>query len=791
MTTLEFDKVLETLADCAMTEGAKQRALQLIPATNINIVQRLQQQTTDAKALTALKGTPSFGGVKDVSNSVERASKGATLSPKELIDIAVVCRTARVLSDYINVNNKKETALDEIFERLFPNKFLEDKINKTIISEDMIADEASPELSDIRRKMRVMNNRVRENLQKYISSGAYSKYLQENIITMRNGRYVIPVKSEYRNEIKGLVHDTSSSGATLFVEPLNVVETNNEIKVLERAETFEIDRILAELSADTAAFDERMLLNYQNITELALIFAKSELSYRLTANPVKIKEELSVEFIKARHPLLALKDKKGVVPINIAIGGDYKTLVITGPNTGGKTVSLKTLGLLSMMTQAGLHLPVDDASHTTVFREILPDIGDEQSIEQSLSTFSSHMVNIIDIVHAADERSLVLFDELGAGTDPVEGAALAIAILERIRSLGALCAATTHYSELKVYALENEEVMNASCEFDVNTLRPTYKLTMGIPGRSNAFAISEKLGLSESIIERATELVSKENKQFENVIDKLEENRMDMEQQRKQAETLRQDMEKKHRDFEASMGKKLADAEKELEKSRDQAKRMIANARAASEFVYSELEQLKKKKESEDFAKDLSRVREELKLKVSKVEEEIAPINEETLEEEYELPRPLVVGDRVYLVDIGIYGNVTALSDKDDNVAVESGIVKTRTHISKLRLAPKTADVTKRSQYRNVGERAVKSFKTDIDIRGQTGDDAWFMVDRYLDDAVVAGVSSVTLIHGKGTGALKNALWKYMKGDRRIDKFRLGKYGEGDGGVTIVDLAGR
>lgn len=771
-----------------MTHGAKQRALALVPSTNINQVIILQNQTTDAKMLTSFKGTPSFGGTKDITDSVERAVKGAVLTPKELMDISVVCRIARGLIDYITINNKRETSLDEIFARLFSNRFLEDKINRTVISEELIADEASPALSDIRRKMRNANSRVRENLQKYTTSQSYSKYLQENIVTMRNGRYVIPVKSEYRNEIKGLVHDTSSSGATLFIEPLSVVEANNEIKVLEREEAFEIERILAELSAEVAAFSEKLVLNYFNITELALIFAKSELSYRLSATNVRITEERSLEFVKARHPLLTLKDKTKVVPINIALGGEYNTLVITGPNTGGKTVSLKTLGLLSMMAQSGLHLPVDETSHTTVFREILPDIGDEQSIEQSLSTFSSHMVNIINIVKIANERSLVLFDELGAGTDPVEGAALAMAILEKIHRLGALCAATTHYSELKVYALETPGVMNASCEFDVNTLKPTYRITMGVPGRSNAFAISEKLGLPEDIIAKAGELVSHENKQFENVIDQLEANRIDMETQRRLAEEMRAEMERKTREFEQTMGKKLAEAERELEKTREQAQRIMTSAKAASDYIYTELEQLKRQKDNEDFAQNLARVREELKLKVKKTEEEIAPISEDDIGNDYVLPRELVAGDRVYIADVGIYGTVTATEDKDGLVSIEAGIIKTKTHISNIRLAPKETDKKKSLTPRGGGDKAIRSFKNEIDLRGQTGDDAWFMVDRYLDDAIMAGVHSVSLIHGKGTGALKNALWRFMKGDSRITAFRIGKYGEGDGGVTIVEL---
>ncbi|MHC1694491.1 MAG: endonuclease MutS2 [Eubacteriales bacterium] len=443
--TLEYNKVLDLLTECAATDGARLRISTLVPSRDMNQVRKLQAQTSDAKRLASYKGSPSFGGVKDITQSVERAVKDAVLTPGELLDIAHLCAKVRGLLDYHKVNNTLRTVLDEIFERLYSNKFLEDKISRCIVSEDMIADEASPALSDIRRKMRAANNRVKENLQKYITGGTYSKFLQENLVTMRGGRYVIPVKSEYRSEIKGLVHDTSSSGSTLFIEPMNVVEANNEIRMLEKDEEKEIERILSELSADVASFSENLLLDYLNITELAIIFAKSELSFRLMGCEPVISEKREIDLVRARHPLL---DKKKIVPINISLGAQYDTLVITGPNTGGKTVSLKTLGLLCLMSQAGLHIPADDSSVICVFDEILPDIGDEQSIEQSLSTFSSHMTNIIRILDIATPRSLILFDELGAGTDPVEGAALAMAILEKVRRIGALCAATTHYAEL-------------------------------------------------------------------------------------------------------------------------------------------------------------------------------------------------------------------------------------------------------------------------------------------------------------------------------------------------------
>ena len=498
--TLEFDKIREMLAEHAMTEGAGGLCRSLMPSDRIEEINARQRKTADAVRLIGVKGTPSFGEIKDISDACERALKGATLTPRELLDVADLLRVCRRLLDYIRANRLFETSLDEIFERLIPNKQLEDKITRAIISEEMIADEASPALADIRRKIRVINIKIRDMLQRYTQNNEYSKYLQENIVTMRNGRYVIPVKVECKGEIKGLVHDTSSSGATLFIEPVAVVEANNELRELESKEAHEIERILAEMSDDVAASSPALLLNYRNITELAFIFSCGELSFAMNASEPKINKERVIELHRARHPLIA---KGKVVPVDITVGNGYDTVIVTGPNTGGKTVTLKTLGLLSLMAQAGLQIPADDGSSVCVFDRVLADIGDEQSIEHSLSTFSSHMVNIVSILDDLTDKTLVLFDELGAGTDPTEGAALAVAIIERVRAAGVICAATTHYAELKAYALNTEGVRNASCEFDVETLKPTYKLIIGTPGKSNAFAISEKLGLDESIVIRA------------------------------------------------------------------------------------------------------------------------------------------------------------------------------------------------------------------------------------------------------------------------------------------------
>ncbi|MBR2325472.1 MAG: endonuclease MutS2, partial [Clostridia bacterium] len=576
--TLEFDKITEMLADHAAVAGAKGRALALLPSEDIAAVTLRQNRTADAKRLIDHKGYPSFSADESVVASAERAYKGAVLSPKELLSIASLLYSTRTLLDYLHTDKPFETCLDELFARLMPSRALEDKIRTAILSEDMIADEASPALADIRRKIRVANNKIKDTLQSYVG-GNRLKFLQENIVTMRNGRYVVPVKAEYRNEIKGLVHDTSSSGATLFVEPMAVVDANNELKSLAAAERNEIDRILASLSAAAGECCSLISLNYHNIVELSFIFACGSLAIEMKAERPHIEEGRKIELHRARHPLL---DRKTVVPIDVAVGEHHDSLIITGPNTGGKTVTLKTLGLLTVMAQAGLQIPALDNSRIGIFDQVLVDIGDEQSIEASLSTFSSHMVNIVDILSRATDRSLVLFDELGSGTDPIEGAALAVAILENTKSVGAVTAATTHYAELKAYALETERVQNASCEFDLETLRPTYRLIVGTPGKSNAFAISEKLGLDASIIERAGHLIEREDKQFEEVIARLDRERAEMEKAKGEHERLRAEYEAFKSRAERELNQKIKKTEDEVEKQALKARQILDSARASS-----------------------------------------------------------------------------------------------------------------------------------------------------------------------------------------------------------------
>ena len=788
---LEFDKVCAMLADCAHTEGARRAALGLRPSDDARTVRRLQQETSDARMLIGLKGTPAFSGVLDMSDALDRADRGAVLSMRELLDIAAIWHTARTLRDYYTADREYETSIGVYFSRLEENRSAESRITRAILSEDMMADEASPALADIRRKMRSASGRIKETLQRYISGG-YSKYLQENIVTQRGGRFVVPVKSEHKNEIKGLVHDTSASGATLFIEPMAVVEANNELRELEVKERREMERILSELSVMCASHAPALTLNYYNITEIALIFARGELSYRMDGAAPKIEEQPLIELRRARHPLL---DRGKVVPIDVRLGTDFDILVITGPNTGGKTVTLKTLGLFVLMAQAGLHLPAGEGSVVGIFDSVLANIGDEQSIEQSLSTFSAHMVSIVDITKRAGRGSLVLFDELGAGTDPVEGAALAVSILERVRESGALCAATTHYAELKEFALDTDGVCNAGCEFDLESLRPTYRLIIGAPGKSNAFAISRKLGLDEEIVRRAESYVGGENRRFESVIAGLEESRADMERERAEAKRLREELESYKKTEEERLRVEYGRVERELERQRAKAMGMVESAKAAGDYIMSELEEVKRHKDDADLGERMSAAKQNIRRRLRQVDNKINPVSEKVADEDYVLPRKLRAGDEVTVMSLGKSGEVVSVPDKGDNVTVKVGIITTRVPIKDLRLAEDTPsgfliteDKKKKAIKPGTKELRTAAFSPEIDIRGETGEDGWFIVDRYLDDAKMAGVKTVTVVHGKGTGALKKALWQFLRSDRRVKSYRTGEYGEGDGGVTVIEL---
>lgn len=781
---LEFDKVLAVIAANAATEGAKELIASLTPSEDIVVVMRTQAETRDAKQMILKKSAPPFGRAKDILPAVERAEKGAALTPRELLDIASLLRTVSSLLKYAG-NISESGALERYLLSLTENNFLERKISSAIIAEDMIADDASDNLYRIRRDQRKCESAVRDLLASY-TSGQKSKYLQENIVTMRGGRYVVPVKAEYRNEIKGLVHDSSASGATLFVEPIAVLEQNNRLRELKVAEEEEIEKILRNLSDETARFSALLAQDYRAVTDLAVIFAKAAYAVETDSFEPKITtEKREYSLIKARHPLLP---KESVVPISVSFGDKEKTLVITGPNTGGKTVTLKTIGLMALMAQSGLQLPCGEGTTVPLFSCVLPDIGDEQSIEQSLSTFSAHMTNIVEIIKNCDDRSLTLFDELGAGTDPVEGAALAISILEEIRERGGLCAATTHYSELKTYALESPVVLNASCEFDVESLRPTYRLITGIPGKSNAFAISSRLGIADNIIERAKTLMAEDNKKFEDVIARLEESESRLEKDRVHAERARKEAERILEEARSEAKKVTERASKDAEKVKENAARILQSAKSSSDYVLNEIKRMQDEKDKADAKQRLEETRQQVRQALKDADGKIGALNDEDIEpEQGEVPdRPLVAGDRVIIPLTKQRGVVVEISGK--NAVISTGNARTKVSLASLRLDDTPMEVQKKVKPSATVTTSREAVRNEIDLRGQTGDDAWFMVDRFLDSAVQAGWQTVTLVHGKGTGALRAALWKELKRDKRIASYRIGRYGEGDLGVTICEL---
>ncbi len=788
-TALELDKILEKLSKFVASEDGKAEIALLSPESDLNTVQALLNQTTDAHMLMARFGAPSFGGLKNINNALARANAGSVLSMRELLDVAEVLRSIRGIVQWRSKNEGVRCSVDVYFDALTPNKYLEDKITSAIVSEDEMSDNASPALYDIRRKIRAASSKIRDRLDKMIRSSQYQKALREAIVTMRNGRYVVPVKIEHRSEISGLVHDTSSSGATVFIEPAGVVEANNEIKVLQGKEQEEIDRILYELSAEAGSFYEGIKASYECAVELDVIFAKAKLAYDMKAMTPILNDSGKIILNKARHPLI---DPKKVVPTDIRLGTDFDTLIITGPNTGGKTVSIKTLGLFSLMAMCGLMIPAGDRSEISVFDNVFADIGDEQSIEQSLSTFSSHMTNIVRIIGEADEHSLVLIDELGAGTDPVEGAALATAILERIHEKGAKIAATTHYAELKVYALETPGVENGCCEFDVSSLKPTYRLLIGVPGRSNAFAISSRLGIENSVIERAKQLVSSENASFEDVIETLEKSRQDFEIKRDEAEKIRLEAAKakaeaqKYKDSIEDLRKK------ELEKAQEQATRIIEQAKRSAYSLVNELEELKKESaKAKDKAEAARRARQLMKKSMGEFDDITNPVTAALSDDEnYVVPTNLKIGDEVILADIGKTATVTALENKKGEVEVLAGIIKMRTPKENLRLSKnkqreKNKQMPKKAQHEF---KVAGADKTECDLRGMNVEEGIMELERHLDRCMRLGLTEISVIHGKGTGVLRKGIQDYLRKCKFVKSFRLGTFGEGESGVTIVTL---
>ncbi|MBR7164862.1 MAG: endonuclease MutS2 [Clostridia bacterium] len=780
---LEYNKILEHLASLCSVEAGKEKILTLRPEADAERVVFLQKETAVAKKVSAVKGNPSLSAHPLIPGILDRAEKNAVLNPAELMRVGAMLRSVELARRYGESLEGDDAVLGQIFRRLIPERSLEKEISRCIISEDSLSDDASPTLHSIRRKMANCAARIRESLQHYIS-GAYGNFLQENIITFRNSRYVIPVKSEYKNEIKGLVHDTSASGATVFIEPASVVELNNQIKLLEGEERDEIERILAALSQRVASFSDALRLNFYNVVELSVIFARAELAVKMDAARPKISRNGVLELDRARHPLL---DRKTAVPISLTLGKNYDTLVITGPNTGGKTVTLKTIGLLSMMAQTGLQIPAEESTFP-VYPDILADIGDEQSIEQSLSTFSAHIVNIISILENAVPGALMLFDELGSGTDPIEGAALAEAVLEHVRKQGVKCAATTHYAELKTYALETEGVENASCEFDITTLKPTYRLIIGTPGRSNAFLISTRLGLPKVIIDQAQILIKAENRRFETVVGRLEEERVAMEKDREEARRLLAEAKEMQAGTLKEREGLLAGAEKELERAKKEALRLVKSARALSDSTIEKLEEMQKKALKNQAQADLEEERRKLRLTLRGAEDEISSqmIEVEEDREQYTLPRPLKIGDQVLVSKVGKEGTVEKLQGSE--AVVQVGNLRMKTPVSDLRLITGLKKAQKQQKKGGVSSSPRAHISNSVDVRGLVTDDAWFVVDKYLDDVILTGFESVTVIHGKGTGALKAGLWRYFKKDPRIRAYRLGLYGEGDGGVTILEM---
>ena len=776
---LELDKILEMVAEeCSSQDGA-QLARELEPVHTAAEAQWLLGETDAAFVAMAKYGAPSFYGMKNVTNPLRRAQAGGGLGLRELLDIGATLRTIRGLTQWWGKSGNVTTALTPRFEVLAPNKYLEEKIFTCIVNEEEVADNASPALASIRRKIRAASQRVRDQLDKLIHSQAHQKHLQESIVTQRGGRYVVPVKAEFRGEVPGLVHDTSASGATVFVEPMSVVELNNEIRVLRSDEQDEIARILLELSGEAGSFADSIIESYHYAVELDLIFAKAQVAYKMKAVVPQVGEDGKIALHAARHPLIA---KEKVVPTDITLGVEFDTLIITGPNTGGKTVALKTIGLLTLMAMCGLMIPAGEGSRVAVFRHILADIGDEQSIEQSLSTFSSHMVNIIHIFEVADNSSLILLDELGAGTDPVEGAALAEAIIQELRGRGVRLACTTHYAELKAYAIQTPGVENGSCEFDVATLRPTYRLLIGVPGKSNAFAITQRLGMDTAIVDRARELVSREGNAFEQVVGRLEEDRRKMEDE---LEALRASAAQAKANAEASQRLKdeaESQAKKEIDRARQEAAQIVQKTRQRADALVGELEELRRQKNKQLSAEQKARLRSGLK----ELESSSDPVHQRR-DDNYVLPRPLVVGDEVLLYDIDKEATVLELP-KDGTVLVQAGIIKTRVPLGNVRLLSKR-QLKKKNPTRTVTKNvSTPETSSSLDLRGQTVEEALMEVDSFLDRASRMHLSQVTIIHGKGTGALRTAVQQHLRRCSQVKSFRLGTYGEGESGVTIAEL---
>lgn len=780
---LEYDKIVQKLSGFAVSPMAKERAQQLRPSVSLSEITLRQQETTEAVSMMLRKGSPSFGGFREIRPQLKRAEMGGMLSILELMHIGEFLYVCRKAKNYAKHENKTETygRLDEIFALLTPLTQLENEITRCIVSETEIADDASPGLKSVRREIKVSNDRVKEHLNGVISSSAYRNMLQDFVITIRNDRYCVPVKSEYRSVFPGMVHDQSNTGSTVFMEPLSVVQLNNKVKELQAKEKEEIDRILMALSLLVTQNEAQLSANLELLTQLDFIFAKAHLSLSMEGTQPIFGTDGYLHIRKGRHPLL---DKKTVVPIDIYLGKAFHTLLITGPNTGGKTVALKTLGLFSLMGQAGLHIPAGDHSQLTIFDEVFADIGDEQSIEQSLSTFSAHMTHIVRILEEVTDRSLVLFDELGAGTDPTEGAALATAIIQYLHERGIRTAVTTHYSELKVYALSTDGVENACCEFDVETLRPTYRLLIGIPGKSNAFAISKRLGLPDFIIDSAKDFISHDEARFEDVITDLEISKKSVAFEQERAEQYRKEAERLKQEVERQKDKTREQKEKILQKAREEAKQIYAQAKEEADQIIKEMNREAKQKNQQKALEN----RAKLKEKLSTVQEDF--LRTKKVKATHKPPTDLKAGDRVYVISFDQTGVALTAPDKNKEVMVQMGMMKAKIPLAELMLDDTPQPKAPKSKQSSTRVKAKKSqfISAEIDCRGQLVDEALANIDKYIDDAYLSGLKQIVIIHGKGTGALRAGVQSYLKTNPHVKSYRPGTFGEGEAGVTVVEL---
>lgn len=780
--TLEYDKILNMLSGFAKNQGTKDRIAGLEPASDIRIVEQTLDETDAAVTLILKYGSPEILYIQNIKEAIKRLQIGGSLNMPELLNIAKILKNARTLK---TLTQEQAGILYGYIEALSPNKSIEEQISTSILSEDEMADNASPELASIRRKAKSAANKIKSSLDSMIHSAHYQKFLQDPIVTMRNNRYVVPVKAEHRGDVRGIAHDMSASGGTVFIEPESVVNANNELHELEIREKAEIEKILMELSGLVAEICEDLEINFDTLIHLDFVFAKARLALDMKAICPKLNNNGQIKIIKGRHPLI---DRKKIVPTDVWLGDEFSSLIVTGPNTGGKTVVLKTLGLFCLMTQSGLHIPANDSSIMPVFDNIFADIGDEQSIEQSLSTFSSHMVNIVSIIDRVTPNSLVLFDELGAGTDPVEGAALATAILENIRSLGARVVATTHYSELKLYALSTDGVENASCEFDVNTLSPTYRLLIGVPGKSNAFAISSRLGLPDHIINRAKNMLSEENIQFEDILTNIERNRQSSEQASMETEAMRKEIEALKLQLEKERDKIERQKDKIFDRAREKADKIIERAQEETQELLEQAKEAQKAKDEQEIRRAMEDVKRQLGLKKKKNK---SPKQATSVKKSNVNINNLRLGSTVMLNDLGDKGSILSINKKDNTVVVQVGIMKVTSNVSNLSLVEEES--TNAKEYTKVTKRQQTTLrrdavKTEVDLRGMLLEEALLEADKFLDNASMAGLNMVSIIHGKGTGTLRSGITQMLRKHPQVKSFRLGKYGEGEDGVTIVEL---